>query len=90
MWPRWLVGLVVGALALFVANWALTNLVDWVTSVSAAIDLTSKVIGFLGVAIGLGSIGVSASTKGLTGLDAPDISGPGVITIAGAILLAAS
>ena len=44
------------------ANWALVNIKPQVDTLTAAIDLTSTVIGFLGVAIGLGAITFTAAT----------------------------
>ncbi len=89
--PKWLVGLVIGALALFVANWALANIKPQVDTLTAAIDLTSTVIGFLSVAIGLGAITFTAATteNGLDGMGTAKVAAPGVLAVTGALLLVA-
>lgn len=88
--PRWIVGLVIGVLALFVANWAIGQAPDVVSQIVADMDLAAQVIGFIGVSIGLGSLSFSAVTKGINALGTEDVAGPGVFAIAGAILLAAA
>ena len=84
----WLVGIIVGALALFIANWALANLEPQVETLTAAIDLSTTVIGYISLAAGLGSAMVKATTVGsLTDLSTQDVAGPAVFALAGAILL---
>jgi uncharacterized membrane protein len=90
MLPRLVYGLVVGALALFVANWALTNLADTVAAFTAAVDLTKTVIGFVTLAAGLGTLSIAAAQKtgGIAALTVQEVSGGGSLAVVGAILLA--
>ena len=83
-----LLGLVTGALALFVANWALTNVAGPVESLTAAIELSTTVIGYISLAAGLGAVTVKAAgARAITALTTQDVAGPAVFALAGAILL---
>lgn len=90
MLPRWVYGLAVGALALFVANWANGNLTAFVASFTAAVDLTKIVIGFVTLAAGLGSLSISAARQpgGIAALRVQQVSGGASLAVVGAILLA--
>jgi multisubunit Na+/H+ antiporter MnhC subunit len=90
MLPRWLYGLAVGALALFVANWALANLAEFVAAFTAALDLTKIVIGFVTLAAGLGTLSIEAAKKngGIAALSVQEVSGGASLAVVGALLLA--
>jgi hypothetical protein len=85
-----LIGIVVGVVALLVAWLANVNQPQLVADITAAITTASAVLGFFGVTIGLGTIGAAARSKGLTSLTVQQVSGPGIVALAGGLLLAAA
>jgi hypothetical protein len=85
-----LVGLGLGALALFVANSLLASSKPQIDTFLAALELTQKVAGFVTLAVGLGSFVFKAYDKnGISAMTVSDASGPGVLSLVGAVLLAA-
>lgn len=83
-------GLLIGALALFVANLALGSWPDEVKTVTAAIELSTTIIGYVSLAVGLGAATKKAVDKGgVSALAIQEAAGPAVFAIAGAILLIA-
>lgn len=86
-WPGWFWGLLIGIVLTVVAHWAIGQAPDTVSKLVADIELVEKAVGFVGVAIGLGSLSVAAVRVGFAKLDMPAIAGPGVLAIASALLL---
>jgi hypothetical protein len=85
-----LIGIAVGVVALLAAWWLNVNQTQLVTDITAAITTASAVLGFFGVTIGLGTIGAAAQRDGFTSLTMQQVSGPGVVALAGGLLLAAA
>lgn len=85
--PKWLSGLVIGALALFLANLALSNMPGQVETLTAAVDLTSTVVGFITLAVGLGAISITAAQEGISAVSTTQAAAPGILAVTGALLL---
>ncbi len=81
-----------GVIALLAAYWLNTNQASFVADVSAAIKTASAVLGFFGVTIGLGTIGAAAADTegGFRALSVHKVAAPGILTVAGGLLLAAA
>lgn len=86
----WINGLLIGIVALFLANLALGSAKTSVDVLTAAIDLSSKVIGYLSLAVGLGSAIARAFSAGGIGLLTPhNAIGPALFAVTGALLVGA-
>ena len=85
------VGIVIAALAWFLANLLLGSVTDeQVATFTAAIEFVSLVIGFIALFTGIGAWVIKAfgTAGGFTGLSVQETATPAALTIAGAILLA--
>jgi hypothetical protein len=85
-----IVALVVGVLALVGADWANAHYEPLVSQLLAAIKTAGAVLGFFGVSISVGTLGLTAVMSGLHSMSATEVQGHAAIAVAGAVLLAAA
>lgn len=90
MWRAALLAIVVGVVAVAAAWWFTKNFSTTATELTTAVGFASDFFGFFGVTLGLGTIGVKAwNGSGFMAMTPAQVAAPGVLTIAGALLLAA-
>ena len=86
------VGLVIAALAWFLANMLLGNITEeQITTFTESIDFVTLVVGYIALFAGIGAWVIKSlgSSGGFTTLTFQESATPAALTIAGAILLAA-
>jgi hypothetical protein len=81
---------VVGVLALVGADWANAYYEPLVSQLLAAIATAGAVLGFFGVTISVGTLGLTAITSGLHSMSPAEVQGHAATAVAGAVLLAAA
>ena len=85
-----IVAVVVGVLALVGADWANANSEPLVSQLLAAIETAGAVLGFFGVSISVGTLGLTAVTSGLHSMSPTEVQAHAATAVAGAVLLAAA
>jgi hypothetical protein len=88
---KWIVGVAIAAVVMIVGFAVVGSYGPQVEQLSSGIDIVKKVAGLVVSAAGLITFAQAANANagGIRGLTTSEASGPGVLTIAGAILLAA-